>query len=279
MLNIKKTINRKSIINNISQIYAITEKNVKLGTRYKFKLIFSFFSPIISIIVPIILMEKFFDLSVNFGPWTQNTYVVYIILAYNIMSLKSLMSTYPGQFSTEKYWKTLPALIIAPFNRINLLLGIFFSSLILRLIPLAIFFVMCNIFYPISLISFLFIIGIHLLIALIFSGIGIIMGILSISKESWSPIVNFVLGLLFMVSCISFPFEIFPKPIQDIVNLNPLYHIFYFLRIAWIENNLIVSITSHSISFLFLVGFAIILPIFGVIVFNALYKKYGIVGF
>jgi ABC-type polysaccharide/polyol phosphate export permease len=272
-------INTETIKNNISQIFAITEKNVKLGLRFKFKLIFSFFSPIISIIVPIIIMGKFFDFNVNFGPWDQSNYTVYIILAYNIILLQGIKGTFPNQFRAEKYWQTLPALIIAPINRINLLFGIFFSQLIIIFIPVAIFLVLCYIFYPISLITLLFIIGIIFLIALIFSGIGIILGILAISKENWMPIINFSLGLLIMISCISFPFEIFPEIIQTLVNLNPLYHIFYFLRVAWIENNLIFSITSHFFSFLTLIGLAIVLPCIGTIVFNKIYKKYGIVGY
>ena len=272
-------INRETIQVNVSQIFALTEKNVKLDLRFKFKLIFSFISPIISIIVPIIIMDKFFGFNIDFGPWDQSNYAVYIILAYIILLVQGIRSTFPRQFSREKYWQTLPALIIAPFNRVNLLFGIFFSHLIIISIPIVFFLVMCYIFFPISLISFFFIIGILLLIALIFSGIGIILGILAISKENWMPIINFSLGLLFMISCISFPFEVFPEIIQNIVNLNPLYHIFYFLRVAWIENNLIISITSHLFSFLILVGLAIVLPCIGVIVFNKVYKKYGIVGY
>ena len=158
----------------------------------------------------------------------ESNYTIYIILAYIILLVQGIRSTFPRQFSREKYWQTLPALIIAPFNRVNLLFGIFFSHLIIISIPIVFFLVMCYIIFPISLISFFFIIGILLLIALIFSGIGIILGILAISKENWMPIINFSLGLLFLISCISFPFEIFPEIIQNIVNLNPLYHIFFF---------------------------------------------------
>ena len=272
-------MSKEAIKNNISQIFAITEKNVKLGLRFKFKLIFSFISPIISIIVPIIIMGKFFDFNADFGPWDQSNYMIYIILAYIILLVQGIKNTFPSQFGREKYWQTLPALIIAPINRVNLLFGIFFSHLIIISIPIVFFFIMCYFFFPISLISFFFIIGIIFLLLLIFSGIGIILGILAISKENWMPIINFSLGLLFMISCISFPFEVFPEIIQNIVNLNPLYHIFYFLRVVWIENNLIISITSHLISFLILVGLAIVLPCIGVIVFNKVYKKYGIVGY
>lgn len=272
-------INRKTIQNNISQIFAITEKNVKLGTRFKFKLIFSFISPIISLIVPIIIMGKFFELNTNFGPWDADNYIVFLLLAYEIMLLQRIMSKFPNHFSNEKFWQTLPALIIAPINRINLLFGIVISQLIITLIPMFFFFIWCFIFYPISLFTVFFIIGIFFLLALMFSGIGIILGILAISKENWSPIVSFAFGLLFLTTCITFPYEVFPEIIQDIVNLNPLYHVFYFLRIAWIENDLILSITSHSFSFIYLVGLAIVLPIIGVIIFNKIYKKYGIVGY
>ena len=272
-------INKRTIQNNLSQIFAITEKNIKLGTRFKFKLIFSFISPIISIIIPIIIMGKFFDFNIEFGPWDANNYIVFILLAYEIMLLQRVINKFPKHFINEKYWQTLPSLIIAPLNRINILFGIVFSQLIITLIPMLFFFILCYIIYPISLFPVLFMIGIFFLIALMFSGIGIIMGILAISKENWAPIVSFAFGLFFITTCITFPYEVFPGIIQFIVNLNPLYHVFYFLRIAWIENDLILSITSHFPSFICLVGLAIVLPCIGVIIFNKIYKKYGIVGY
>ena len=56
-----------SIKTNISQILAITEKNIKLQTRFKFKLLISIISPIILIITPLFIMGKFFDFTSNFG--------------------------------------------------------------------------------------------------------------------------------------------------------------------------------------------------------------------
>ena len=274
-----KMITRQDIKNEISQIIALTERNLKLSIRFKVKLIFSFISPIISLILPLIIMEKFFEFNADFGPWDKTNYIIYIGLAYIIMLLQGIKSSYPSQFHTEKYWQTLPALIIAPFNRITLLLGIFLSYLVIVLPPITIFIIICYVFYPISLFTIIFIIAILFLITLIFSGVGIILGVLAISKENRSPIINYVIGLLFLTACLTFPFEIFPKPIQTVVNLNPLYHIFFFVRIAWIEDNIIVSITSHLFSFLLLTVSAIILPFIGTIIFNKIYKKYGIVGY
>ena len=272
-------ISKEAIKNNISQILAITEKDIKLRLRFKYKLIFSFISPIISIILPLIIMGKFFEFNDNFGPWDSNNYIVYIFLAYNIMQLQKIINRYQLQFSQEKFWQTLPGLLIAPFNTYYLLIGIFLSYLILISIPLIIFFIICFVFFPISFFTVLSIIFITLLIALIFSGLGLILGIFAISNENVSPILGFGLGLIFMASCLSFPFEIFPLFIQNIINLNPLYHIFHFYRLVWIEDNIIFSISSHLVSFLVLIGSAIILPYIGVIIFNKIYKKYGIVGY
>lgn len=272
-------INREIIQNNISKIVAIIEKDIKLRLRFKFKLYFSFISPMISIILPLIIMGKFFEFNIEYGPWNSSNYMVYIFLAYNIMLLRGLINRYSLQFSQEKFWQTLPGLLIAPLNTYYLLIGIFISFMILISIPLIIFFIICFLFYPISIFTVLSIIFVFLLIAIIFSGLGLILGIFAISNENISPFLSFGLGLFFMVSCLSFPFEIFPVYIQNIINLNPLYHIFYFLRSVWIENNIIFSISSNLLSFLVLIASAIILPCIGVFIFNRVYKKHGIVGY
>ena len=128
-------IMKKDIKRNIAQIIAITDKNIKINTRYKFNLLISYITPIIGILMPLILMGQIFNLQDNVGLWTQNNFIIYQFIAYNIALLRKMISETPKIFHQEKYWQTLPALIIAPFNRINLLFGIFISNLILISIP------------------------------------------------------------------------------------------------------------------------------------------------
>ncbi|MHA1756285.1 MAG: ABC transporter permease [Promethearchaeota archaeon] len=269
----------KLLLKNLFQIFAIVEKELRIKLLLKFNLIISFISPVIGIILPIILMERFFDFNSQFGIWSENNYLLFPFIAYNINLLKGLIMTYASGFRNEKYWETLTALIIAPFNRFNLLLGVFFSHLITISIPFTIFFIICLIYKPISISTIFFMLLFYFLIALIFSGLGLIIGVYSISKENYTSLISFLINLFFMFSCLTFPYEIFPKEIQQIINLNPLYYIFDVLRIIWIEDNILIAYQTHAFKFNLLIISSILLPIMGVYVFNLLYRKYGIVGY
>ena len=272
-------LKRKVIKENLSQIIALTEKNIKLELRYKFGLIFTNITYIISVITPLIVLGNIFELRTTLGPWTSQNFYLYQIIAYNIMLLSGITNIFPSQFRMEKYWKTLPALIIGPFNRFNLLFGIFLSQLILISLPFIFVFIIGCIIYPISIYTIIFIIIIFFLIALIFSGIGLILGIFAISNENIWNFLQFSLLFIFWFSCITYPFEIFPPFLQVFIVLNPLYYIFDLLRLTWIQNIGFGMVLSLPIHLLCLICTAIVLPIIGVLVFNLIYKKYGITGY
>jgi len=200
----------KIIKNNLSQIIALIEKNLKLSIRFKFNLILSLINPLVMILMPLIIMNKLFEFNTQFGTWTKENFMVYQFLAYNIFLLMGLTDTFGAQFAQEKYWKTLQALIIAPFNRFNLLFGIFIPHIIIISIPFTIFLILTYIYYPISFITLIFIIFIYFLIALIFSGIGLILGIFIVSNENAFYVLKFSLNIVFWLSCISYPFNFFP---------------------------------------------------------------------
>ena len=169
--------------------------------------------------------------------------------------------------------------MIAPFNRADLLLGIFFSNIVLISVPFTLIIILNLIVYPISVISLLFVLGIYCLIALIFSGIGIAFGVFAISNENVLKVLNFLIGFVYLFSCLTFPFQIFPDFIQNVIVINPLYYVFDFLRMSWINNNVALTITNYPFHFLILISCAIILPIVGTYIFSKVYKKYGITGF
>jgi len=272
-------IKLKTIKDNLSQILALTEKNIKLSLRYKLGLVIGYINQIIAIFMPLIIMQNIFDFRVSLGYWTASNFILYQFIALNISHISGITGRFPGEFRAEKFWKTLPALIVGPFNRFNLLFGIFFSHLVMISIPFTIFFILGIVIEPISISTILFIISLYFLIALIFSGIGLIFGIFAISNESIWQVLSFLLMFVFWFSCISYPFDLFPKFIQFFINLNPLYYIFDFLRITWIQNNVIVTISSYSFHFITLIVTSVILPFIGVFLFNLVYKKYGITGY
>lgn len=269
---------KKVIKYNLTKIWALTEKNIKLKLRFKYYFILSYISPFISVIIPLFVLGKFFEFNADFGPWTEDNYYIYSFLAYVITLLKGVMTEFQSQFYHEKYWNTLPGLIIAPSNKLNLLLGIFFSQIIVNSVPTCLFFILCFLYAPISIFTLFFVIFIYVLIALIFSGIGLIIGVLTISNENLAQIFKFGLNFFFLFSALTFPFQVFPEIIQQIINLNPFYYYFDLLRLSWVFNDNILMINNYLNYLIIIILSAIFLPSFGVISFNYIYKKYGIVG-
>ncbi|MHA1756882.1 MAG: ABC transporter permease, partial [Promethearchaeota archaeon] len=239
----------------------------------------SFITPFLSIFIPLIIMNEIFSFNKHYGPWTTNNFLIYQLLAYNILLLERIIEKFPNQFNNEKYWQTLKGIIIAPTNRFNLLFGIFFSQLVVISFPFCSIFIFLIILFPILFSTIIFIIFVYFLIALIFSGTGIILGVFAISNENISNFLKFFIKILFLISCITYPFDIFPPYIQSIIQLNPLYYIFDFLRLIWLENNVFYSIRIHSLHMVILISSSLILPFLGVSIFNYIYKKFGIVGY
>ncbi|MFX1394685.1 MAG: ABC transporter permease [Promethearchaeota archaeon] len=269
----------KVLKEQLSQIYAIAENNIKLSLRYKINFILRLISPIISIIIPLIILGKFFEYNAEFGPWNKSNYMIYIFMAYNITLLRGLMGVFSVKFLTDKYWKTIALYMIAPFKRYSLVFGVVISYFILIFIPFLFFFLLCYIYFPVSFSTILFMIFLYFLLALVFSGMGILIGIFAISNENIMGLLGFFLNWFFWFSCLTYPFQLFPPFIQVFINLNPFYHMFSFLRLAWIENNALYSITWHFYQFLILFISALLLPVIGVFIFNKVFKKYGIIGY
>ncbi len=272
-------LTRVKIRKNVIQILAITEKNTKLNLRYKFKIIVIYLMPIFTVLMPLIILSKLFELDASFGLWTEYNFLVFIFIAYTINLFRVLITEFPAQLNMEKFWKTLSALIIAPFNRFNLLFGIFLSNLILIIVPFCFLFIISYIIFPISILTLFFILIIYFIIALIFSGIGLIIGVFTIVNENIWKILRFLLEIIFWTSCLTYPFEIFPSPLQGLIRLNPLYYVFDFLRMAWVLDTPLIAILTYPIHFCFLILTAILIPFLSVVLFDKIYKKYGIVGY
>lgn len=277
--NIRKIFTVNFYKSNFSSIFTIAEKNVKIKLRFKFILIYSMIAPFLLIFFSSLVLWRFFDVGVRFGRWDDTNYLIFLFIAYNIELLRKVINDFPNEFRREKFWKTIPALMIAPFSKLHLLLGIFFSHLIIIAIPFVAFLILTYLVYPISIFTIFFIILIFLIIDLIFSGIGLFFGVFAISQETYWQIFLLIIQIVFYMSCITYPFELFPNYIQSIILLNPFYYIFDILRITWIDNNILLTISKYPFHFIVLIGAAIIIPIISIKVFKVVYQKFGISGY
>ena len=267
------------IIDLFYQVSALTEVKLKLRLRYKSWMLNYYLQPMITIIMPLIVMGRFLNLTSRLGPWNADNYYVFILMAYIIMMIKGIINEFPSRLLEEKYWKTITALILAPFNRFVLLISNVIAHILYILIPISVFFILLFLFYPVSIFTFIFVILLFITITIIFSGIGLLIGVFAISEENIWQFLAFCFDLIFWFSCITYPYELFPEVLQNLINLNPLYYVFDLLRYAWIEDNFFLTINTHFFNFFIMIILAIIIPLFGVIIFNAVYKKYGISGY
>lgn len=269
----------KKICRIFSKTFAIAEKNVRTQIRFKFNLFFRWGFPLITILMPIILLNKFFEFSASIGQWTSQNYIIFLFIGYNIMIMQNMINYIPKSLLREKYWKTLPVLMTAPFNRFYLLFGYIISEFIGILIPFTSFFIVMLIFFPISILSIIVIILMFFCIGIVFSGLGLFLGAFSISNENFLFIFNIVIRFVFWLSCVTYPFQLFPKEVQNIINLNPIYYLIDTIRLTWLENNIFFTIASHPIHIAIFATSLIVFPIICVYVFNLIYKKLGITGY
>lgn len=270
----------KKIRDDLYQIRAVTEKDLKLSTRFKLPIILSFITPILNLVLPLIVLGQIFMFSENnFGQWNSQNFALYIMTSYQISIMARVRTIFPSRFRIEKVWKTLHAIIIAPFNRRNLLFGMFFSYMIMNSFTFTLFFIISLFIKPISIITVLFLFIFYFFIALIFSGVGLFLGALAISKPALTPIVSLGISILYMFSCLNYPFDFFPPRFQAIVLFDPFFYLFDFIRAIWLDDNIFLSIVTHPFHVFLIVGGAIIVPIVGLWIFNFIYNKYGVVGY
>ena len=259
--------------------FALAEKQIHMGFRFKYRTLFNYFSPIITILMPIIVLGRFFQNNINFGPWNPQNYVVFIFIGYNILLLRGMINYIPMHLQREQYWKTLPALIIAPFNRYYLFFGYFLSEFALFCIPFLAFLIVLFILYPISIFTLMSILILFLGIAIVFAAIGLVLGVITVANENISSILSFILNFIFWASCVTYPFQLFPDIVQQFISLNPIYYLINFIRLTWLENNLFYTILEHSGHFIIVLSSILLAPILAVTMFNIIYKKLGTSGY
>ena len=269
----------KKIRRSFSKTFTIAEKNVRTQFRFKYYMIWRWVLPIISLLMPIIILDKFFELSTNIGPWTPQNFIIFLFIGYNIMIMQTMIDYIPKSLLREKYWKTLPILMTAPFNRFYLLFGYIISEFVAFSIPFIGFLIVMLIFFPLSIPTLIIIILMFLGIGIVFSGLGLFLGAFSISNENYLYILNIMIRFIFWFSCVTYPFQLFPRSVQNIINLNPIYYLIDLIRLTWIENNIFLTILSHPIHISIFAISLVIFPIICVYVFNIIYKKLGITGY
>ena len=264
------------------QIIPLVIKDIKLKSRYKTKLLFVLVVPFTTFLVPLLIFRTLFKAIGNesFGIWTPENYIVFILTGIFIVTLVNLLSVYGKSLLREKYWKTLPGIFLSPVNVHNLLISKLISELLIFIIPLSVIFILCFIIVKASLLTILFVLIIYVLAALFMASIGLAIGSFRMSIEGGYRVFFLIVNVFLIFSCYKYPREFFPENLQFFIIWNPFYYYWDLIRsilILGFEN--IIFDTNYSLHFIIIISLSTITPILSVMLFNYVYKKYGLVGY
>jgi len=274
---------RKNLITNVIQIYSLTIKDLKLKLRYKLEFIIEFVSPLTALFFPWIIFNKLFNLENNVFQtyYSKDNFLLFLLLAYCVTSLLFLLWHYKDLFFDEKTWKTLNAIIIAPINKFNILIGYLLSGLISKLLPLMFIIALCYFLFPIPILTLFLVIFVVFCIAITFAGMGFILGVFEIVNEDISASLAVGISFISLISCLYYPITIFPEEFHFIIKLNPLYYYFDLLRLSWWSginsSEALEYITINHI--VVVVVFTILTPLFASYLFLRIYNRYGTSGY
>ena len=272
-----------SVKRNLKKVTAITQRNLLFETRFKLTFIQNLITPLVQMIIFFIIFGTIFTINKDyiFGYWGIQNYLIFLLLGFSIQYLRPIASRFARSLQNEKYWKTLQAILIAPINRFLLILGIVIEHLIAYSLPILILLFIAFIIYPISFEFLILVILIYMCIVLTFGGIGLLIGVFTITNENVASVSSLVLQVIFWLSCITYPLEIFPEPLRFFIKLNPLFYYFDLLRLVWLlgidYNTAIKFITLTHI--LVVIIFTISILALSVYFFDKIFNKYGITGY
>jgi len=272
-----------SLKRSLKQTMALVERNIYLETRFKLVFLTHFLGPIVQILMPLIIFGVIFNINENyqFGYWTSQNYILFMLIAFCIQFLRQINDNFRLLLQREKYWKSLQALMVAPINRYVLLFGFLISEMILISIAFSAFFILAIILFPINIFYVILVLLLFLCSAIIFGSIGLITGILIITKEGWLGVFSLGLKILFWLSCFSYPLQIFPEFLQFFILFNPLYYIIDLVRLTWlmgIDPSLALTFLTPT-HIIIMTLFTVFLPIISVYLFNKFYDRFGISGY
>ncbi|MFB6088280.1 MAG: ABC transporter permease [Candidatus Aenigmatarchaeota archaeon] len=152
------------------------------------------------------------------GGLTRNNYITFLLSGSLLWAVINVNFRMSGAFVREKHQRTLPNLMISPVNKLSYLFGKLSVGLARVLIRDIAIVMVAATFFSFS------VEGNPLLILLIFvitfigfSGIGIIVASLSAWREGFQEASMVIQQILYLVSGVHYPIEVFPENIRNVV--------------------------------------------------------------
>lgn len=262
---------------NISQIIAIYQKEMRLNLRFKWNYFGNILSyPLRFIVFFLVVYRGFFASGVQeISGVNKLNYVSFLIFGGLVQSFFAIAyQLFRVKFMNEKYWQTIFSFLLAPVNRLKLIIGIGLSESLRLLIITVIFLGITYMVMPVDIARVIIVLFIIILLFIGTLGIGLIVGTFALANENLLFLFECLFWVWSFLSCFYYPLLSLPKFIQPLAQINPVYHGLTFIREIWFGSP--GNIMEHII---YILLFAVIAPIVGVFSFNRIIKNQGVTGY
>jgi ABC-type polysaccharide/polyol phosphate export permease len=252
----------------LTDMFIIFWRDIRHYVRWKLHFVFDIIFPLLDFIVFMVVWSAILKGGFEgIGMLNSQTYIIFLLSGFILWRFidVALGRDVTHSFIREKYRQTMPYLLTSPISTLAIpygtcilaLIRSSYSSVILLVIGLLFFnlFVQGNIFLT-MLIIFLTFLG--------FSGIGLVIAALASWREDFADLSYLLSYILMIASGISFPLEILPENIKNILMIIPSSQAAYAIRAILIEN----------------AGFVELLPImFNLLIFSAITLSMAVFSF
>jgi len=260
----------------IRQSLAIAKKEVILDLRFKWNFFFSYMlMPVKWFLLFILIYFGFYTFGAgNLGWVSIDNYLTFLLFGtlFHFIVITSLR-VYAQKFKQEKFWQTIQGILIAPLGNFSLVIGIALSGLLYLFFILLFTFIAAYIINQVSIGIFLFTLVVVLISYLSLQGIGLIYASFTLTNENFMFLFVYLELLITTLSCFYYPIDVIPRALRPIIYLNPVYHANLIVKKLWITG------TYNIWSFIFLIIFAILSLILGMIIFKRMLRKLGVRGY
>lgn len=256
----------------LSQMKLIAVTELKRYFRWKTRIFWSMFGALIGflsfVVVWAAILQGGFQ---GLGMLTKDNYIAFVLSGSLLWTvIRTSIGRMSRHFVREKHRKTLAYIMISPLNRIAYLYGSLSQpilQMILRNTPVIIVALLLGFQFHgnILLASLIFILAF-----LAFSGVGLVLAALAAWKEGFIDAAWVVSEVLYLVSGVHYPLEVFPESLENIFRLLPTTQAIDALRAVGIQG---AGVTEIAGPLIYLGVLSIISVFIGLYVFRRMAKK------
>lgn len=277
----KKVFNffKNSLKVHLGVIWAFIVKDIKQTFRFKMIALNYIFAPLLTMISFLMVYSGIFLNSnvKDLGYVNQSNYILYLLtgfLAYSCMQVTWGKTT----LSMEKYMLTLEGMLVAPRNRLYIMIGKASVAFVEVMISALVFSVLIALLHPtINWINLLGGSASLIFIFICFLCLDFIVSAIGLSEEGLASfLVNYGPKIFLVLGAVYFPIEVFPLKLRFLVELNPLYVSVNLFRSAFMNSHLPYGFIP---SLIYLTLLAFLMPFVTSWFFDYVFKKRGIKGY